>query len=366
MKIVKKMMLTCITGVLLINLFLGCSKKETVDTQVSGVKDIKDIKVGVSIGETAEERWDRETVMFREYAVAKGFELLFQSAESNAQRQISQCENLINQGIDVLILQALDGYAATPIIDLAHEEGVKVIAYDRLIMNSDLDYYITHDSFKVGALQAKFVLDRVSKGNFIWLKGSADNFNAHLVANGVRSVVQPYIDRGDVNIVLEQWCRGWDPNEALKHTENALTMVANNIQGVFAPNDNTAGGAIQALAAQGLNVPIAGQDADLAACQRIVEGRQTGTVYKPIESLNTSAMDLAVAIATGKDVKTALAPNTGTWVTYNNELKEVDAFTIDIIPIDQSNLYDILIVRDKFHKLEDVYRNVPRDRWPDQ
>jgi len=335
-------------------------------SKAAKTKDIKDIKVGVSFGHLQEERWQREEEMFKQYAAQHGFKLLVQSAENNVQKQISQCENLINQGIDVLILQTLDASAVTPIINMAHEAGIKVIAYDRFGMNCDLDYYVTFDSFKVGVTQAQFVLNKVKKGNIIWLKGGPEDNNAHLVAAGQKSVLQPYIDRGDIKVVLEQWCKGWDPNEALKHTENALTISHNNIQGVIASNDGTAGGAIQALAAQGLNVPISGQDADLAACQRIVEGRQTGTVYKPLAKLNLAAMQLAVAVATGKDPKTSVDSSLGVWTTLNNNYKNVDSFSVDVIAIDKSNLYDIIIAKDHFHTLEEVYKNVPKDQWPVQ
>ena len=327
-------------------------------------KDIKDIKVGVSVGHTQEERWQREIDMFKAYADEHGFELLVQSAENSAQKQVSQCENLVNQGIDVLILQSLDASAVAPIIDMAHEEGIKVISYDRFAMNCDLDYYITFDSFKVGVVQATFVTEKAPEGNYIWLKGAAEDNNAHLVAAGQQSILQPYIDNGDIEIVLEQWCKGWDPNEALKHTENALTNANNDIQGVVASNDGTAGGAIQALAAQGLYVPISGQDADLAACQRIVEGTQTGTVYKPLARLNRSAMELAVAIATGQDTTNAIDPALGEWTQLSNNFKDVDSFSVDVIAVDKDNIYDILVVQDEFHKLEDVYKNVPKDQWP--
>jgi D-xylose transport system substrate-binding protein len=368
MKSISRLAGTVLSAILLIG--VGSSVWAAGGSQgtsgTTGQKDIKNIRVGVSVGHTQEERWQREIDMFRQYAKEKGFELIVQSAENNAQRQVSQCENLVNQGIDVLILQSLDADAVAPIIDMAHQEGIKVIAYDRFAMNCDLDYYITFDSFKVGVVQATFVVDKVKKGNYIWLKGGPEDNNAHLVANGQKSVLQPYIDRGDIRIVLEQWCRGWDPNEALKHTENALTMVNNNIQAVVASNDGTAGGAIQALAAQNFagKVPIAGQDADLAACQRIVEGTQTGTVYKPLAKLNRAAMELAVAIATGRDPKTAIDPSLGVWTTLNNNRKEVDSFSVDVTAIDKNNLYEILIIQDKFHTLENVYRNIPRDQWP--
>jgi D-xylose transport system substrate-binding protein len=357
----------CFALVLLVGL-AGCEKKSgaAAASGANDIKDIKNIKVGVSVGNAQEERWLRELDMFRAYADQYGFELFLQSAENNTQTQVSQCENMLSQGVDVLLLMPIDGNAVASIIDNAHAEGIKVIAYDRLIMNCDLDYYVTHDSFKVGVKIAEFIVNKVNKGNFIWLKGSEENNNAHLIAAGQKTILQPLVDRGDIKIVLEQWCRGWDPNEALKHTENALTANNNNIQAVVAPNDNTAGGAIQALTAQNMagKIPIAGQDTDLAACQRIVEGTQTGTVYKSISKLNQAAMELAVAIATGKDPQTAIMSSLGEWTTFNNNQKEVATFAIEIIAIDKDNLYPIIIEQEGFHKLEDVYRNVPRSEWP--
>lgn len=357
----KGLVVLCVIG--LIFSFVS-AKGSQEKAPVAAEKSIQDLRIGVSVGHLQEERWQREIDMFKDYANQHGFTLLVQSAENNAQRQISQCENLINQGIDVLILQSLDASAVTPIIDMAHEAGIKVISYDRFAMNCDVDFYVTFDSFKVGVTQAQFVVDKAKKGNFIWLKGGPEDNNAHIVAAGQKSVLQPYIDKGDIKIVLEQWCIGWDPNEALKHTENGLTMANNNIQGVIASNDGTAGGAVQALIAQGLTVPISGQDADLAACQRIVEGTQTGTVYKPLAKMNRAAMELAVAVALGKDFKTAIDPSLGVWDVLNNNYKDVDSFYIDVTAIDKDNLYDILIVQDKFHTVEDVYKNLPRDQWP--
>ncbi len=322
-------------------------------------------KIGISIGTLKQERWQREIDMFKEYGDAHGIEILVQSAEDDAQKQVSQCENLIVQGIDVLIVQALDSEAVGTVVAPAHEAGIPVIAYDRLVRNGDLDYYITFDSVKVGEVQATFVVNKAPKGNYIWLKGGPEDFNAHLVYQGHKNILQPYIDRGDINIVLEQWCNGWAPSEALKHAENGLTLADNNVQAVIASNDGTAGGAIQALAAQGLagKVPIAGQDADIAACQRIVEGLQTGTVYKPLAKLNLAAMEVAVALAEGKNPLNVMDSSLGVWTKLNNGTKDVDSFSVDVVAVDKDNMVDI-IIKDGFHKLEDVYKNVPKSQWP--
>jgi len=323
------------------------------------------IRIGISIGTLRQERWVREIEMFREYGEANDVEILVQSAEDDPAKQVSQVENLLSQGIDVLIVQALDSEAVGVVIEPAHAEGVPVIAYDRLVRNGDLDYYVTFDSVKVGEVQAQFVVEQAPKGNYIWLKGGPEDFNAHLVYQGHKNILTPYIERGDINVVLEQWCIGWDPEEALRHTENGLTLANNNIQAVIASNDGTAGGAIQALAAQGLagKVPIAGQDADIAAAQRIVEGTQTGTVYKPLALLNRAAMDLAMALANGQDPKSSLDPKLGVWTQLDNGTKMVDSFSVDVIAVDKDNI-DEQLIKSGFHKLEDVYRNVPQSQWP--
>ena len=344
----------------------GSSAPADRGSSSGGAKDLKDIVVGVSIGTTTEERWNREIEMFRAYADAQGFELLVQDAGNDTTKQISQCENLINQGIDVLICQPLDGEAAAPVVSAAHDAGIKVISYDRFIMNSDLDYYVTFDTYTVGKVQATMVVEQAPKGNYIWLLGAPEDNNAHIIEQAHSDVLQPLIDAGDINIIAQQWCTGWSPTEALQHTENGLTSANKDIQGIVCSNDGTAGGAIQALAAQGLagTVPIAGQDADIAACQRILEGTQYGTVYKPLAPLNQAACELAVAIATGADEKNGVDSSLGSWTTYDNNYKDVDSFNVAVEAITKDNLYDIVIKRDAFHTVEEVYANIPQDQWP--
>lgn len=354
-----KKLITVVLLIVMVSSLAGVfatGQKEEVDRQ---------IRIGVSIGTLRQERWVREIEMFRQYGKENNLEILVQSAEDDPAKQVSQVENLLSQGIDVLIVQALDSEAIGVVIEPAHADGVSVIAYDRFVRNGDLDYYVTFDSVKVGEVQAKFVVEQAPKGNYIWLKGGPEDFNAHLVYQGHKNILAPYIERGDINVVLEQWCIGWNPEEALRHTENGLTLANNNIQAVIASNDGTAGGAIQALAAQGLagKVPIAGQDADIAAAQRIVEGTQTGTVYKPLALLNRVAMDLAMALAKGEDPKTSLDSKLGVWTKLDNGYKMVDTFSVDVIAVDKNNI-DEQLIKSGFHSLEDVYRNTPKSQWP--
>jgi D-xylose transport system substrate-binding protein len=181
--------------------------------------------------------------------------------------------------------------------------------------------------------------------------------NAHFVREGQMKVLQPYIDSGAIKIVGDQWAKDWSTQEAMKIVENALTATQNQIDAIVASNDSTAGGAVEALKEQGLagKVLVSGQDADLVACQRIVEGTQTVTVYKPIRDIATMAAIMAVSAA--KDIHIV------TNGTINNEYKEVPTFFLEPIPVDKTNIVET-VIKDGFQKLEDVYKNVPKSQWP--
>lgn len=315
------------------------------------------IRIGLSMDDLRLERWQRDRDYFVEKAEELGAEVSVQSANGDDQTQMSQCENLIAQGVNVLVIIPHNGDAMAPIVEEAHKSGVKVIAYDRMITNSDVDYYISFDNVKVGELQAQAVVKKVPKGNYFLMGGSPTDNNAKLLREGQMKVLQPLIDKGDIKVVGDQWVKDWLAEEALKIMENALTANKNKIDAVVASNDSTAGGAIQALAAQKLagKVAISGQDADLAACQRVVEGTQTVTVYKPIKLIATRAAELAVAVAKNEKVETN--------GTTNNGKIDVPSVLLTPIPVDKDNMVDT-VIKDGFHKLEEVYKNTPKDQWP--
>ncbi|MCQ2500155.1 MAG: substrate-binding domain-containing protein [Lachnospiraceae bacterium] len=378
----KKVTVLLMASVMAIGCFAGCGSKEAAPAAESKSEAAEateekeeeaapaaeasgDVSIGVSLGTLKQERWAREADMFQQFADENGYAISIQSANDDTQLQISQCENLLNAGIDVLILQPLDGEAVTPIIEACKEEGVPVISYDRMATNCDVDYYVTFDTVKVGELEAQFVVDQAPKGNYIWLLGGPEDQNATLLEEGQANVLQEYIDKGDINIVTKQWCDGWDPNLALNHTENGLSACNNDLQGLIASNDGTCGGAVEALSTAGLDgkVPCCGQDADLAACQRIIAGTQTGTVFKPTVLLNKAACQLAVALATGGS-EDDVDPSLGVWTTYDNKFKDLKSFAVDVIAVDKDNLYDVIIKEYQYQTLEDVYANVPKDQWP--
>jgi len=278
-------------------------------------------------------------------------DLRVQVTDNDAVKQIAQCESLIAQGIKVLILAPHDGATAAVIIEKAARAGVKVISYDRLVVDSPLDYYyLSFDGVKVGELQGEFLTRKVPKGTYVVLAGSPTDNNAKLFRQGAMRYIQPLAERGDAKVIMDQFVKDWSPAEAQKLCEQALTMADNKIDAVLAPNDGTAGGCLQALAAQGLagKVPITGQDADLAAAIRINQGTQSMTVFKDTRMLGRKAVEMAVDLAHGRAI------DTHGRTIFNNK-RQVPAVLLAPYVVTKQNL-DELLIQSGYLNREAVYR----------
>jgi D-xylose transport system substrate-binding protein len=322
-------------------LFLaGCSKPANKAT----------VRIGLSLDTLKEERWQHDRDLFTAKAKELGAEVLVQAANSNDAQQNSQAENLLTQGINVLVVVPHNGKSMATIVEAAHKMGVPVMAYDRLIMDSDLDLYISFDNVRVGELQAGYLVQRKPKGNYMLIGGAPTDNNAKLLRKGQMNVLNPYIKKGDIKIVGDQWANDWLPVEALKIMENCLTRNKNKVDAVVVSNDGTAGGAIQALSEQKLagKVLVSGQDADLAACQRIVAGTQSMTVYKPIQRLAEKAAQVAVAMA-----KKGLMLDKTTPI--NNGKRDVPSVLLEPMQVDNGNLLTT-VVADGYQKKDEVYK----------
>jgi D-xylose transport system substrate-binding protein len=303
-------------------------------------------KIGFSIDDLRVERWARDRDYFTAAAKELGATVYVQSADASEQRQIAQIENLISRGVDVIAIVPFNATVLSNAVREAKKAGIKVLSYDRLILNSDVDAYISFDNEKVGELQASEVLKRQPKGNYYLLGGAPTDNNAKLLRAGQLKVLQPHIDKGDIKVVGQQWVKEWNPSEAMSIIENALTANHNKIDAIVASNDGTAGGAVQALAAQKLagKVPVSGQDADLAGVRRVVAGTQTLTVYKPIKLIATEAAKLSVALVRG----TSVNYNT----QYDNGYKKVSTVLLNPIVVTKDNV-DVL-VKDGFYSQSQI------------
>jgi D-xylose transport system substrate-binding protein len=302
--------------------------------------------LGFSIDDLRVERWARDRDYFIAAAKELGADVLVTSADANEQKQVNQVEDMIAKKVDAIVVVPMNSKVFTAVIDEAHKAGIKVLSYDRLILGADEDAYISFDNERVGTLEAEGVFKAKPEGNYYLLGGAPTDNNAKLLRVGQMKVIQAAVDSGKIKIVGSQWVPEWSPTTAMSIMENALTAAQNKIDAVIASNDGTAGGAIQALAAQGLagKVPISGQDADLAAVKRVIAGTQTVTVYKPLKLIASEAAKLAVALIKGDKP------------AYNAKLdngkKQVDSLLLTPIGITKDNVN--ILTDDGFYTKEQI------------
>lgn len=321
----------------------------------------KKVKIGFAMDTLKEERWKRDHDLFEKHCKELAVECLITVADNKSDKQANDVDNLLTQGVDVLVIAPHDATQAASMVDKAKAQGVPVISYDRLINSDKIDLYVSHQVPLIGKMQAEYALKNAPKGNYVMVYGASTDNNAVILKKAQLDVLKPAIDRGDIKIVAEQHATDWKPEEALKIVENALTQNKNEIVAVVASNDGTAGGAIQSIEAQGLKgkVIVTGQDAEIAALQRIAEGRQTMTIYKPIQPLAYGAVELAIKLAKKEpiDAKDKIKSEAMT--------KEVAAVLYEPLVVDKDNLMTT-VIKDGWAKFDDVYANVPPDQRPKQ
>jgi D-xylose transport system substrate-binding protein len=262
-----------------------------------------DLVVGVSWSNFQEERWKTDEAAMKAALEAAGAKYISSDAQSSSAKQLSDIESLIARGAKALIVLAQDASAVGPAVDKASDEGIPVVAYDRLIEDSRA-FYLTFDNVEVGRMQARAVLAAQPKGNYVMIKGSPQDPNADFLRGGQQEVLQKSLDKGDIKIVGEAYTDGWIPANAQRNMEQILTANDNKVNAVVASNDGTAGGVVAALTAQGMEgIPVSGQDGDHAALNRVALGTQTVSVWKDARELGKAAAEIAVALAKGTPMK---------------------------------------------------------------
>jgi D-xylose transport system substrate-binding protein len=312
------------------------------------------IKIGFAMDTLKEERWNRDKELFEKHCQEVGVECETSVANNDSARQANQVDDLLTKGIDVLVIVPNNAQLAADMVAKAKKQGVPVISYDRLVKSDELDAYVSHQAVRIGEMQAEYALKKAPKGNYIMVYGASTDNNALILKDAQLRILKPAIDKGDIKIVAENHATDWKPEEALKIVENALTQNKNDVVAVVASNDGTAGGAVQALEAQKLTgkVIVTGQDAEIGAMQRIAEGKQTMTIYKPIQPLAYGAVDAAIKLAKGEPL------NAKDKIKVVN--KEIPAILYEPQVTDVENIMTT-VVKDGYHKCEDVYKNVPNN-----
>ncbi len=314
-------------------------------------------KVGILWDTTHVERRVTEANLIRDRSKIDGWEMVFQSANNDDKLQITQGEAMISRGVKILVIQAVNMYTSAAIVNEAKKAGIPVIDYDRLLKNCQPDVFVGFNNDAIGDLIASYAVKKVPTGNYALICGDPADNNAVLYRDGYYRVLKPYVDRKDITIVADQYTAGWDGGIALKTAENALTENKNNISAVLSQNDGMANGVIQALKEQGLagKVLVTGQDGELTALQRIVQGEQTMSVWKPAQTLAQAAADTIKAMLEGKTPKTNTKLNNGT--------ADIPAYLLDPVVVDKDNMMATIIASGA-RKVEEVYANVPKDQWP--
>ena len=302
----------------------------------TGLAQAQGKTVGVSWSNFQEERWKTDEAAIKAAIAAAGGKYIAADAQSSAQKQLADVESLIAQGANALIVLAQDSSAIAPAVQKAVDEGIPVVGYDRLIENPNA-FYITFDNKEVGRMQARAVFAAKPSGNYAFIKGSSADPNADFLFSGQMEVLKDALAAGKIKNVGEAYTDGWLPANAQKNMEQILTKANNKVDAVVASNDGTAGGAIAALAAQGLagSVPVSGQDGDHAALNRIALGTQTVSVWKDARELGKKAAQVALLLAGG--TKMGEVPGV---VKFSGGPKKVEMNSLFLapVPITRDNL----------------------------
>lgn len=306
------------------------------------------IKIGFSLGTLKEERWIKDRDILMAKARDLNADIIVQNANNDDQDQLKQVKYLLEQDIDVLIIVPNDLNKAATAVEMAKKQGVPVISYDRLVMNSNVDLYITFDNVKVGELMARRISRTMKTGNLLIINGAKTDNNTKMIKQGYDKILQPLVDEGQINIIGEEWAADWLKEYAFKVVDDALQKKL-KIDGVIAGNDSLAEGVVEALSEHRMTgeIIVIGQDADLTACQRIVEGTQLMTIYKPIEKLAEATIEMAIRLVKKEPL------NVDEYI--NNGRYDVKYYVLDPTAVDKENI-DETIIRDGFHIKEEVYR----------
>ncbi|MCL1928775.1 MAG: substrate-binding domain-containing protein [Treponema sp.] len=327
----------------------------------SGIKrpgEERKLTIGFSIATATFiiERWNKDLKVFTGAAQQLGADVIVQLSAGGIQEQIAQINYMVNQNIDVLVVIAHDTELIADAILGVKDSGIPVIAYDRLIQKAPLDAYISFDSKEVGRQFGRALSRTVPRGRYLVVNGSVHDVNSFDISAGFHEIIDPFVKKGDVIIVREIWLEEWSSDEALEKI-NAIFEETTDIDAIVCGNDAIAGAAIQLLSERRLagSVAVVGQDADLSACQRIVEGTQLMTVYKPIGKIGVRAAALAVAIAQNARDNQAEIPFTDAMVD-NNSGTMIPAYLEKSTSIFKNTIDEV--IREGFHSREDVYRNI--------
>ena len=315
------------------------------------------LKIGFLMDSLKVERWQTDLDNFQKRAKELGASVLVETAEGNDDLQWEQAQKLLDSGISALVLVAHDTEKAVRIVTAAKAKQVPLLCYERLVRSSDVKFFVGIDATAIGSLQASTLAKLAPKGNYVLIAGSPSDFNAKILHDAQMVVLKPLVDRGDIKIAADFWTKDWSPSEAYAHMSEAIASTKGDIAAVVASNDGTAGGAIQALEEHKLagKVLVSGQDADLAAIIRILDGTQTMTVYRTLGIQAREAAEAAVGLTKGGPVNhNSLIPAGG---------KLIPGILVPPVLVTKDNVMQT-VIKDGFQNLKTIQKSLPKEKWP--
>lgn len=307
-----------------------------------------EVKIGLCVHEYDSERWEREKNLFVKKVEDLGGTAIVKVANGDHELQFKQAQELISSGVKALVVVAADAEAAGKIVEIAHRAKVKVISYDRLIQNSNVDFYVSFDNIKIGELQAEYLVKRKPSGNYVIIGGAKSDNNSTQLRTGQMKVLKPYIDRGDIKVVFDEFMNEWKEEEGYNAMEKVFEMT-DKVDAVVVANDDLANGVIRSLLKRGLqgSVLVSGQDASLMGGKAIVKGNQSMTIYKPFEAISFTAAITAMKIAKNEPVRNADR-------SVNNGKVDVPSILLSPTVVDKDNIMST-VVADGYLKEDELY-----------
>jgi len=371
----KKILALVLSAAMAISMLAGCTtakdtaapaaeaKAEDAKTEDAGEataakEDDGEIVIGVLFDSLTVESRVKQRDAIIAHAEELGVKVVFQDAGLNEKTQMEQAENLLSQGVDAICILAHNADAMKPLSQMCKDDGVILLATDRLIEGVSIDYFVGLDNDTVGYQQADFAIKEAPKGNYILLAGAATDPNAIAWKEIWNQELKPLVDAGDINIVFEEFCENWDPTLAATYTENALTTCNDELAAVLCMNDGMGTGVVQALKQRGLDgkVVMTGLDGEAEAYKRIAEGTQSMTLQIDDEAIATMIVDILVDVCKGGDASAYLNG------TINNGYADIPAATIPYIEVNKDNLMEMI---DRgFANYDATFADVPEDQRP--
>jgi len=303
---------------------------------LSALQSAPKIKIGFLVHDLGATRWQTELELFSKKITELGGEPVTKNAFGDVDTQIKQGKELVDAGVKVIAVVAQSGKALAELVEYANKAGTTIIAYDRMILNCDLPYYISFNSVKAGEMMAEYAFKLKPKGNYIILNGPSSDNNAILLKQGVMNKLEPAIKKGDVKVLVDKEMDSWSALNSLMFMEEFLPANKSTIDAIIAPGDDMAAGVLDAMKIDKVSLPvITGQNATVDACRNIMQGLQSMTVYKDSKKISAEAAILAMQIAKGEKVKTT--------ATRNNGKINVPSILFDPVVIDKNNLRKLLV-----------------------